>query len=220
MLLSCVLVPGADTVGAACGALLGSVKQLLTYVLLSVMCAQVLDFELQKQLVPYMKEIVPLPGMYSWVSLRQGRSCSRLILFTAAVGQQLSHRIQTKLWMLQGCVQQPGKVMTHTRAAGLSGHQHRIQVLTSAQAFLLLLLLCLMCAAGIYDPAFIAANQESRADNIIKGSKQQQVGAMQHCNTRGQASRCPAALAWQQLCICMGLAYVHTQDVPQGRGTA
>lgn len=29
--------------------------------------------------------------------------------------------------------------------------------------------------AGIYDPAFIAANQEARADNIIKGSKQQQV---------------------------------------------
>lgn len=51
--------------------------------------AKVLDFELQKQLVPYMKEVVPLPG--------------------------------------------------------------------------------------IYDPAFIAANQEARADNIIKGSKQQQV---------------------------------------------
>jgi hypothetical protein len=33
-----------------------------------------------------------------------------------------------------------------------------------------------MSAAGIYDPAFIAANQEARADNIIKGSKQQQVG--------------------------------------------
>jgi myo-inositol-1-phosphate synthase len=51
--------------------------------------AKVLDFELQKQLVPYMKEVVPLPG--------------------------------------------------------------------------------------IYDPAFIAANQEARADNIIKGGKQQQM---------------------------------------------
>ncbi|WIA39450.1 hypothetical protein OEZ86_005550 [Tetradesmus obliquus] len=51
--------------------------------------AKVLDFELQKQLVPYMKDIVPLPG--------------------------------------------------------------------------------------IYDPAFIAANQEERADNCIKGSRQQQM---------------------------------------------
>eukprot|EP00882_Tetradesmus_deserticola_P001304 GHRQ01001412.1.p1 GENE.GHRQ01001412.1~~GHRQ01001412.1.p1 ORF type:complete len:501 (+),score=235.50 GHRQ01001412.1:146-1648(+) len=51
--------------------------------------AKVLDFELQKQLVPYMKDVVPLPG--------------------------------------------------------------------------------------IYDPDFIAANQEERADNVIKGSRQQQV---------------------------------------------
>lgn len=28
---------------------------------------------------------------------------------------------------------------------------------------------------GIYDPAFIAANQAERADNIIKGSKREQV---------------------------------------------
>lgn len=28
---------------------------------------------------------------------------------------------------------------------------------------------------GIYDPSFIAANQAERADNLIKGSKQQQV---------------------------------------------
>lgn len=54
--------------------------------------AQVLDFELQKQLVPYMKDMVPLPG--------------------------------------------------------------------------------------IYDPAFIASNQESRADNLIKGSRQQQLEAV------------------------------------------
>ena len=51
--------------------------------------AQVLDFELQKQLVPLMKDLVPLPG--------------------------------------------------------------------------------------IYDPAFIAANQAERADNCIKGSKSEQV---------------------------------------------
>lgn len=31
------------------------------------------------------------------------------------------------------------------------------------------------CTPGIYDPAFIAANQESRADNLIKGSRQQQL---------------------------------------------
>jgi myo-inositol-1-phosphate synthase len=51
--------------------------------------AQVLDFELQKQLVPLMKDMVPLPG--------------------------------------------------------------------------------------IYDPSFIAANQAERADNVIKGSKREQV---------------------------------------------
>lgn len=28
------------------------------------MCGQVLDFELQRQLVPYMKDMVPLPGIY------------------------------------------------------------------------------------------------------------------------------------------------------------
>lgn len=32
--------------------------------------------------------------------------------------------------------------------------------------------------AGIYDPEFIAANQEARADNIIKGSKAEQVEAV------------------------------------------
>jgi myo-inositol-1-phosphate synthase len=31
---------------------------------------------------------------------------------------------------------------------------------------------------GIYDPAFIAANQDSRADNTLKGSKQEQVEAV------------------------------------------
>jgi myo-inositol-1-phosphate synthase len=31
---------------------------------------------------------------------------------------------------------------------------------------------------GIYDPDFIAANQDTRADNIIKGSKQEQLEAV------------------------------------------
>ncbi len=30
---------------------------------------------------------------------------------------------------------------------------------------------------GIYDADFIAANQEERADNLIKGTRAQQVGA-------------------------------------------
>ena len=30
-------------------------------------------------------------------------------------------------------------------------------------------------ASGIYDPDFIAANQEERADNLVKGSKAEQV---------------------------------------------
>lgn len=64
--------------------------------------AQVLDFELQKQLVPYMKEMVPLPG--------------------------------------------------------------------------------------IYDPEFIAANQEARADNLIKGSRQEQLDAVRADIRRFKAS--------------------------------
>lgn len=36
-----------------------------------------------------------------------------------------------------------------------------------------------MLCSGIYDPKFIAANQEERADNIIKGSKREQVEAVQ-----------------------------------------
>jgi myo-inositol-1-phosphate synthase len=35
-----------------------------------------------------------------------------------------------------------------------------------------------LCTAGIYDPDFIAANQEERADNLIKGSKAEQVEAV------------------------------------------
>jgi hypothetical protein len=43
--------------------------------------AKVLDFELQKQLVPYMKDIVPLPGAPAWPlsssrqQLAAGTSC-------------------------------------------------------------------------------------------------------------------------------------------------
>ena len=55
---------------------------------------QVLDFELQRQLVPYMKEMTPLPG--------------------------------------------------------------------------------------IYDPDFIAANQDTRADNVIKGSRREQMETIRH----------------------------------------
>ena len=37
---------------------------------------------------------------------------------------------------------------------------------------------------GIFDPAFIAANQDARADNIIKGSKSEQVEQVrQHIRT-------------------------------------
>lgn len=32
--------------------------------------------------------------------------------------------------------------------------------------------------AGIYDPEFIAANQEERATNVIKGSKAEQVNVL------------------------------------------
>ena len=40
---------------------------------------------------------------------------------------------------------------------------------------------CLAAAplAGIYDPEFIAANQESRVDNIIKGTNKEQMAAIQ-----------------------------------------
>lgn len=34
------------------------------YLSLNVIALQVLDFELQRQLVPYMKDMVPLPGIY------------------------------------------------------------------------------------------------------------------------------------------------------------
>lgn len=106
----------------------------------------------------------------------------------------------------------------HVKWTGSCGHRQHIQVLLPAQTCLLLLLR-LMCAAGIYDPAFIAANQESRADNIIKGSKMQQVG-----------SRTQPAMpqrAGKELSISTGLAAVallrgtlmgSAQDLLQGRG--
>jgi hypothetical protein len=44
----------------------------------AVLLLQVLDFELQKQLVPYMKEVVPLPGESS--SSNSSSSSSRSVL--------------------------------------------------------------------------------------------------------------------------------------------
>ena len=40
--------------------------------------ARVLDFELQKQLVPYMRDMVPLPGIYdpAFIAANQARGCS------------------------------------------------------------------------------------------------------------------------------------------------
>lgn len=40
-------------------------------------------------------------------------------------------------------------------------------------------LMCCVLCTGIYDPKFIAANQEERADNIIKGSRREQVETIQ-----------------------------------------
>ncbi len=37
---------------------------------------------------------------------------------------------------------------------------------------------------GIYDPDFIAANQDARADNLIKGSKKEQVCTYGYSNKR------------------------------------
>jgi hypothetical protein len=83
-------------------------------------------------------------------------------------------------------------------------YKRHIQVPTSAHtpaASAVVLLLCLLCAAGIYEPAFIAANQEARADNIIKGSKMQQVGHSQPCSHRVQ--EWSSSTACQQLRSCM-----------------
>lgn len=66
-------------------------------------CAQVLDFELQKQLVPYMKEIVPLPGACSWVPLQQGQ-CSVL-------QHQIAAHMQTRLRIPPGCVDNQPKCL-------------------------------------------------------------------------------------------------------------
>lgn len=81
--------------------------------------ARVLDFELQKQVVPYMRDIVPLPG--------------------------------------------------------------------------------------IYDPAFIAANQAERADNIIKGSKQEQMDTIrQHIRQFKQEQQVGSSNSLCVYCPCLG----------------
>lgn len=50
-------------------------------------------------------------------------------------------------------------------------------------------------ASGIYDPAFIAANQEARADNIIKGSKSQQVQKGTRSSMHAEPPSCAAQLS-------------------------
>ncbi len=51
---------------------------------------------------------------------------------------------------------------------------------------------------GIYDPAFIAANQAERADNVIKGTKREQVGGAALCMPLARDSRVSSCLL---LCI-------------------
>lgn len=77
----------------------------------------VIDWALQQQLVPYMKDMMPLPGRWSCLPARKN------VLSTT--------------------------FQTNTRQFSLG--------------------------AGIYNPDFIAANQEERADNLIKGTKAEQV---------------------------------------------
>lgn len=80
-----------------------------------------------------------------------------------------------------------------------------------------------MCVfAGIYDPAFIAANQEARADNIIKGSRQQQVeevrqNSSSRCkNSRDSGSCCSwnirAGMGLQVRTAASGLSTVSTSN--------
>lgn len=49
---------------------------------------------------------------------------------------------------------------------------------------------------GIYDPAFIAANQAERADNVIKGSKAEQV----------RRARGRRAVGGRVMLLCWGVA--------------
>jgi myo-inositol-1-phosphate synthase len=58
----------------------------------------------------------------------------------------------------------------------LADAMERAQVLDfELQKQLVPLMADLQPLPGIYDPAFIAANQAERADNIIKGTKKEQV---------------------------------------------
>lgn len=62
---------------------------------------------------------------------------------------------------------------------------------------------------GIYDPDFIAANQDTRADNIIKGTRSEQVEQVrQHIRTFKEEQkvdkvRSKAGLFDLYLCVCM-----------------
>lgn len=55
---------------------------------------------------------------------------------------------------------------------------------------------------GIYDADFIAANQDARADNIIKGNKKDQAHPLPgpHLNLK-EVERMPA---WESVCPCRG----------------
>lgn len=140
---------------------------------------RVLDFELQKQLVPYMKDVTPLPGGAaaegaggSVVAARCMRLCPRscrcmcaravLLLVQASQGSAASCIPRLSL----ARVMCPGRAQHHLLLSLSSMPCHTFPRPPSRTI------------TGIYDPAFIAANQEARADNVLKGSKAQQVEAV------------------------------------------
>jgi hypothetical protein len=108
----------------------------------------VLDWTLQQQLVPFMKDMVPLPGTWAM------------------------HAMPCCALPCMPCHAMPCHAMPCSLSVSLRGSSRLLVGQVMA--------LCLSWSAhlphaGIYDPDFIAANQEERADNIIKGSKAEQV---------------------------------------------
>ena len=63
---------------------------------------QVLDFELQKQLVPYMKCMVPLPGIYNpdFIAANQDARADNII--KGSKKDQVLSCISTKTWHFKG----------------------------------------------------------------------------------------------------------------------
>ena len=59
---------------------------------------------------------------------------------------------------------------------------------------------------GIYDPDFIAANQDTRADNVIKGSRREQMETIRH-DIRGFKQQ-------HQVCcsVCAVTSYCHQTE--------